>query len=188
MKLLFVGIVAFAAAVGVGAPASAKCTDDVAVALARTQVAATCPCAAFANHGQYVKCARGVANALADANLLPNNCKGSVISCAARSTCGKPGFVTCCTTDRRGKTRCSTKRNAGMCKAPKGGTACVGLLSSCCDACSSGGCVPTPTATPTPTPTPSAAPTATPTPQPTPTPPYGSASRAFVRPIGSLLQ
>ncbi len=45
---------------------------------------------------------------------------------------------------------------------------------------------PTPTAQPTPTPTPVV--TSTPTPVVTPTPPYGSASRAFVKPVGSLLQ
>ncbi len=49
---------------------------------------------------------------------------------------------------------------------------------------------PTPTAPPTPTPTPTPVVTATPTPvtTPTPTPPYGSASRAFVKPVASLLQ
>lgn len=185
MKLVLVGCAAIALAIGVAGEARAKCTDDAAVALARAQVAAICPCDGFANHGQYVKCARGVANMLADLGTLPNNCKGSVVSCAARSTCGKPGFVTCCTTDRRGKTRCSIKKGADKCKAPKGGSACVGLLSSCCDACGTGGCVPPPT--PTPAPTPTAPPTATPTPEPTPTPPYGSASRAFVVPPASLL-
>ena len=44
---------------------------------------------------------------------------------------------------------------------------------------------PTPTAVATPTPTPIVS---TPTPVVTPTPPYGSASRAFVKPVGSLLQ
>lgn len=49
---------------------------------------------------------------------------------------------------------------------------------------------PTPTAPPTPTPTPTPVVTATPTPvtTPTPTPPYGSASRAFVKRVASLLQ
>ena len=55
-------------------------------------------------------------------------------------------------------------------------------------------CVPAfPPGTPTPTPTPVATPTptpivSTPTPVVTPTPPYGSASRAFVKPVGSLLK
>lgn len=185
MKSLLVGCVAVALAIGVAGEARARCTDDAAVGAARAQVAAVCPCDGFANHGQYVKCARGVANMMAGAGTLPNSCKGSVISCAAKSTCGKPGFVTCCATDKRGKTRCSIKNGADRCKAPKGGSACVGFLSSCCDGCDPGGCV---TATPTPTPTPTIAPTASPTPPPTPTPPYGSASRAFVQLVASLLR
>lgn len=185
MRSLFLGCVAVVLAIGVAGEAGAKCSDDAAVALARSQVAALCPCDGFANHGQYVKCARGVANTLAGSGALPNSCKGSVISCAAKSTCGKPGFVTCCTTDARGRTKCSIKKGADKCKAPRGGSSCVGFLSSCCDACGDGGCFPPPTPTPTVVP-----PTPTPTPvvTPTPTPPYGSASRAFVRPVTSLLQ
>src|SRR5206468_1620010 len=34
------------------------------------------------------------------------------------------------------------KRSADTCKAPDGGTACVGTEPSCCDACSSGNCAP----------------------------------------------
>jgi hypothetical protein len=188
MRLVLAGFAAIAMAIGVAGEARARCTDDAAVALARAEVAIACPCGGFANHGQYVKCAAGVAKLLADAGTLPKSCKGSVVSCAARSTCGKPGFVTCCRTDKLGRTRCSIKKGADKCTAPKGGTACVSLLSSCCDACGPGGCVPAPTPTPpAPTPTPTAAPTATPTPEPTPTPPYGSASRAFVQPVVSLL-
>jgi hypothetical protein len=44
-----------------------------------------------------------------------------------------------------------------------------------------------PTPTPVPTAVPSATPTPVPTPAPTPTQPYGSASRAFVNPVASLL-
>jgi hypothetical protein len=183
MKSLFAGCIAIVLAIGVAGEAGAKCTDDAAVAAARAQVAATCPCNGFANHGQYVRCARGVARTMVDLNTLPRMCTGNVVSCAARSTCGKPaGAVTCCTTDKRGKTRCSVKKGATQCKAPKGGSACVGTFSSCCDACGVGGCSPA-TPTPTPAPTPTVAPTPTPTP-----PPYGSASRAFIRFVASLLQ
>src|SRR5207237_34552 len=37
---------------------------------------------------------------------------------------------------------CSIKRSADACKPPPGGTACVGSVPSCCDACSAGGCGP----------------------------------------------
>ena len=69
------------------------------------------------------------------------------------------------------------KENVAKCKAPKGGSACVGATSSCCDACA-GGCGPTPSPTP---------PTATPTPIPTQTP-YGSALKAFIDSSSGLLQ
>ncbi|HZR79873.1 MAG TPA: hypothetical protein VFD92_02165 [Candidatus Binatia bacterium] len=169
---------------------AAKCDPDgadaAAVAAARAEVAAQCDCAGAENHGQYVRCSRNVAKQLVAANALPKSCSGAIAKCAARSTCGKPGFVTCCRTNSKGVTKCSTKKNATQCKPPKGGSACVGNFTSCCDACVAGGCAPTgtpaPTATPTPEPTatPTPEPTATPTPEPTPTPTAGSASRAFL--------
>lgn len=148
MKTITVLLSAAALTLALSAPAQARCGDDpgdaAAVAATRAQVTATCPCDGFPNHGQYVKCARGVANDLADANALPKSCKGAVVSCAARSTCGKPGFVTCCRTDKNGNTKCSTKKDATKCTAPKGGTACVGTQSSCCDACTTSGCAGSP--------------------------------------------
>src|SRR2546422_133663 len=44
--------------------------------------------------------------------------------------------------DGAGQASCSIKSNAALCKAPRGGTACVGSLPSCCDACApDGSCV-----------------------------------------------
>ena len=138
------GLVAISLLFLVAGQAQAKCGDnpgdDQAVADARDQVNTDCVCASFTNHGQYVKCAKGVAIARADAMTLPKNCKGAVIKCAAKSTCGKPGFVTCCKTSASGKTTCSTKSDASKCKAPGSGSACVSTFSSCCDACTSTGC------------------------------------------------
>jgi hypothetical protein len=139
---------AIALVVALPGGALAKCGDDpgdaAQVAATRAVIAADCPCGGFTNHGQYVKCARGVANDRADANLLPKSCKGSVVSCAAHSTCSKPGFVTCCRTDAKGKTKCSTKNGAAHCTAPRNGSACVGTQSSCCDACTASGCAGSP--------------------------------------------
>ena len=186
MKLLLPGLLAGSLLVLAPIGASAKCGDNVgdnaAVAAARAQVETDCPCPSFTKHGQYVKCAKTVAKDRVDAMLLPKNCKGSVVKCAAKSTCGKPGFVTCCRTNSKGKTKCSTKKDASKCKVPKGGSACVGTLSSCCDACTTG-CVPQPTPTPAPTATPTPAP-----PTPTPTPAYGSPNQAFIQQSGGLFQ
>jgi hypothetical protein len=50
--------------------------DNAAVVAAREAAATTCSCASFTNHGQYVKCVKGVANersglAASDPNFLP---------------------------------------------------------------------------------------------------------------------
>ncbi len=56
------------------------------------------------NHGQCVSC---VAHAVHDPSI-PHQCRGKIVRCAARSTCGKPGFETCTTTE------------AGMCDTSTG--------------------------------------------------------------------
>src|SRR5581483_413171 len=145
--------------------------DAAAVAATRAQVQAQCSCASAVKHSDYVKCARQVAQAAVATGALAPSCQSSVQKCASRSTCGRSGAVTCCVTNRSGKTSCQVKRNAGACRAPSGGRACVGNFSSCCDACTLTGCAPLPTPTPSPTPPPTPVPTATPTPSPSPTPP-----------------
>jgi hypothetical protein len=135
-----VGVVAVSLLVFSAQGSSAARCDPMADAAdigAAHAAAATCDCAAAENHGQYVSC---VARAVNDAALENRSCGGAVKKCAARSTCGKPGFVTCCRTKADGTTKCSTKSNADRCKAPKGGSACVGSFASCCDACTASGC------------------------------------------------
>ena len=72
-------LVALLLAVGAG-NVFAKCGDqpgdNAAVVAARNDAATTCQCASFTNHGQYVRCVRGVANtrsglAPSDPNFLP---------------------------------------------------------------------------------------------------------------------
>jgi hypothetical protein len=130
--------------------------DAMAIAAARADVAASCDCASAATHHDYVRCAVQVVRARVALNQLPPSCRGAVQRCVVRSVCGKPAAVTCCTTTAAGANQCRIKRDASHCTAPPGGTACVGNYSSCCDACTAGGCalVPTPTPTPSPSPTP----------------------------------
>jgi hypothetical protein len=118
--------------------------DAAAVAAARAEVDATCQCGGPTTHGAYVRCAAQIAGV-----RVRRACRAHVLTCATRSTCGRPGAVTCCRTDARGQTRCSVTRDPARCKPPRHGTACVGVLPSCCDACSASGCATTTTTTTT---------------------------------------
>ena len=125
------------------------CNDVEAIASTRAQVTAQCDCAGTPSHKTYVKCAVATAKKAVKSGTLPKTCKGAVKRCAAKSTCGKPSSVTCCQTNVHGVQTCSVKRRAVACKTPRGGTACVGNVSSCCDACGGTTC-PTVTTTTTP--------------------------------------
>jgi len=166
--------IVFFCLLGGAALGHAACTDPTAVATVRGQIAEQCSCAEAATHAAYVSCAQTVVrNAVADHDI-PQGCSASVLGCVRQSTCGRPAAVTCCTTNARGVTKCSVKSKASSCRAPSNGQACVGVVSSCCDACTASGCfvppTPTPTAKPTPRATPTPTPTQTPRPTPTPTP------------------
>ena len=135
MRTLIGGLMAGALLLSVATAARAGCGsnpgDEQAVIDARTAAAGTCNCATATNHGDYVKCVKGVAKQRADDLLLPQNCTGKVKRCAAKSNCGKPGFVTCCVTTSKGP-KCKLKRDAASCEA-KGGTATVDPSNtSCC--------------------------------------------------------
>jgi hypothetical protein len=117
--------------------------DEDAIAAARAQVERDCPCVSFTHHGAYVSCAAAVATQRTRDGLLPRDCKDRVKRCAERSTCGRAGFVTCCRTDAAGTTKCQTREARQLkppCTPPRGGTACVANVPSCCDACTEGGC------------------------------------------------
>jgi len=133
------------------APGHAACDptkdpDKTDIANARAQIAAACDCAGATSHGFYVSCAVQKANTV----LTNKSCEPFVKNCASSSTCGKPGFVTCCRTNANHLTKCSTKSDQAHCTPPKDGSACVGAFASCCDACTAtGGCVTTTTTTTT---------------------------------------
>lgn len=111
-----------------------------------------------ATHGHYVSCVVQALKSLAqqDPPAVQKNCRGKITRCAARSTCGKEGAVTClipklgtcdteagtcvensmlaCTSDADCvlSTRCKIKRSADRCMAA-GGT--VGTGTTCCADC-----------------------------------------------------
>ena len=131
MRTLLVTAVVSLAVLGAARPGRAGCAKDdpngTAVIAARHQVATDCVCdpndPPAVNHGQYVKCAAAIANARTggdpnDPNSLPKSCKGPVKKAAARSTCGKAGFVTCCVTTGKGP-KCKISRESA-CMAKNG--------------------------------------------------------------------
>jgi hypothetical protein len=126
--------------------------DGMKRAAARTDIAANCDCSSLSHH-DYVQCA--TLRLKANPTGLPQSCKADVLTCSKRSTCGRPGSVTCCTERPHGPVKCSIKKDAGHCTPPKGGESCVGMLSICCDACDATKnppCAPIPTPTPSPRP------------------------------------
>jgi hypothetical protein len=142
-----------------GAPAADAQTDcEAARCAVQAELDRECPCSEASNHGRHVSCVAHVVKRLAERPnaVVPTNCKGKIKRCAARSICGKEGFVTCqipllgtcdpttntCVEDplvpctAEGVcilgTRCKTKRSAEHCLA-KGGT--VGTSPTCCSDC-----------------------------------------------------
>jgi hypothetical protein len=101
--------------------------DRSDVAAARAAVAANCTCEAVATHRAYVQCALDQV----DAVLVNRDCRQHVRKCVSKSTCGRPGAVTCCR-EKAGRTKCKIARNANACEGKKG---TPGSCSSCCDAC-----------------------------------------------------
>lgn len=123
---------------GIGHVAYAGCGsqpgDQDAVIAARTAADAACNCQSFTSHGAYVSCVAGVANTLSSGTnpSLPTDCKGAVKRCAAHSSCGKPGFVTCCFQSAKGPKCKVVNANSNSCAA-RGGTATLDPMNtSCC--------------------------------------------------------
>jgi plastocyanin len=137
MKRVVMIVVALLLSIGT---ARAACTDPAAVASTRATADLECPCATATGHKSYIQCVARIAKAAAMSGSLPKQCRAAIVRCARRSTCGAPGFVTCCRTTATGSTKCSLKSSQAKCTAPKGGSACVGAVPSCCDSCSAGTC------------------------------------------------
>ena len=117
---------------GDGATRTGRCGSDPGdtdeLASVRATAADQCDCAGAGDHGRYVNCVAHVADAAVRSGSLRKACRDSVMRCAAKSVCGKKDSVTCCRTDARGNAKCSIKHSATECKAPHGGTACVGQV------------------------------------------------------------
>ena len=118
--------------------------DADAGASVRAQADARCDCATAPNHDRYVECVVGATKDSVRRGLLPRRCRSTVVRCAARSTCGRPGATVCCRADAAGMHRCRIRTAGEGCVAPPGGSACVAAQPSCGGACA-GGCPISPT-------------------------------------------
>src|SRR5689334_5382404 len=92
-------VAGFIAVLGMTAPARAQVDCEAARCAVQDAINQKCPCDAATNHGRHVSCVAHVIKQLSDAGQIPVSCKGKVQRCAARSTCGKPGTVTCTRTE-----------------------------------------------------------------------------------------
>src|SRR5947208_14760566 len=104
--------------------------DANAVVAARQAADSQCDCATAKTHHRYVRCVAGVARAAVNSGTLSEECKPQLLACAAGSTCGRPSAVRCCRTDASGVTHCQALRRAAACRAPRGGSVCVGTTSN----------------------------------------------------------
>jgi hypothetical protein len=108
----FCAAIGLAAAVAIGAATAAQAApacDPEDVAAIGAAIAEACPCEGrtnpagevvpWKNHGQYVSCVARERNRLARDLEVSKSCLRTAVKCGARSTCGKPGFVTCRTPD-----------------------------------------------------------------------------------------
>jgi hypothetical protein len=121
---------------------------------AQTALDKECPCDQATNHGRHVSCVAHVVNRLSRDGTIPTNCKGKIRRCAARSICGKAGFVTChfatdtcdpvaltctsdstvtCATDLDCGSVCRIRSSSDLCTAAGG---VVGAGGTCCADCS----------------------------------------------------
>jgi hypothetical protein len=155
MRVMILATAALLASVTSGFAVKVDC--EPARCAVQSAINTDCSCTEADNHGRYVSCVAHVVRRLAADGTIPINCKGKVTRCAARSTCGKDGFVTCqiptddcvipvgaatgtcagdativCTTDLDCGAKCKIKSSSDRCAAAGG---FVGLSPTCCPSC-----------------------------------------------------
>ena len=142
MHKALVGMLLVGAWIAMPAARSSADPPDCEAARCSVQSSVDACCANAKNHGQFVSC---VAHAVKAAGV-PTNCKGKVVRCAARSTCGKEGFSTCtptcdtttgfCVDDPT--MACTTNTDCGRCHLRPSGTCPPNTTEgsgSCCATC-----------------------------------------------------
>ena len=129
---------------GSAGPLHAACPANVetaaAVSSARISTILAC-CDGAQSRRAFLRCAKDLIGMRVHEGSLPRGCRRQSLGCARRSTCGRPGAVTCCVA-HGDTTRCRVKRDAEHCPSPHDGAACVDpYIPSCCEeagACANG--------------------------------------------------
>ncbi|HXJ32944.1 MAG TPA: hypothetical protein VMS22_02810 [Candidatus Eisenbacteria bacterium] len=148
LGLLLASLLALAPRPSAASSSCSSSADLAALAEVKSLVTQQCDCASAMTPHTYLRCAMAVAGVAVAQGRLSSGCLSTLRKCASQSTCGRPGAVACCRTTLSGRKKCSIKRDAILCRAPKGGTACVSEVASCCEACDpNGGCSGTTTST-----------------------------------------
>jgi hypothetical protein len=105
-------------------PAHAQCPTDIGAA-----ISAECSCAGpktggvWKNHGQFQRCVVQYRNTLRRQGCLNAATQKTIASCAARSTCGKPDAVLCCTVTGTGT--CNAQPDGSLKCSNDGSKACL---------------------------------------------------------------
>jgi hypothetical protein len=105
---------------------AARCADLGLVATTRAAVRDACPCEAATSRKAYAKCWKPVVKAAG----VAKTCRQDVTRALVESTCGRPGFVLCRGTTKKGSEICRVKKNAKCDDVFD-----TGVFSSCADTC-----------------------------------------------------
>ncbi len=116
--------------------------DGAALDAAWERIEALCGCAvtdgsnARSAAREFAKCARGVATRAVLDGDLRSRCRSRLLAGVRHSVCARPpGWMTCCLTNRRGRTSCRARRSADQCTSSASRFATSGSTGTCLDAC-----------------------------------------------------
>jgi hypothetical protein len=99
-----------------------KCTDPGGVELVRAEIMARCDCLGAAKPKVYKKCANQVVKSAVKRGALQKQCKRGVRKCEAKSTCGRPGAIVCCSAKGNGTVQAKVVKDESKCR----GVTCLG--------------------------------------------------------------
>jgi cysteine-rich repeat protein len=115
---------------------AARCGDNpgayALITELRAQAEAVCPCASATDGRSYYACFKLVVADAVLAGRFPRSCRSTLLKTAKRSTCGRPGAVTCCTAYAT-KTLCRVRTSDASCLGVASSS--IGSTESCDAAC-----------------------------------------------------